>query len=291
MISVPRTSTRQLRILVLPLLPSFNRSPDTMSNHRTLLGDFIRAHRDRLTPHDVGLAPGMRRRVKGLRREELALICGISVTWLTWIEQGRAPALTAATLTSLAKALQLSQAERLYLFELAGLRHGREGTNHVDPASLHAVSEAVGKVRTPAYVLNKAWHAVAWNRMAAALFTQWLGSKIQSKNLLEYMFLCPDARTFVDDWSQRASRLVAEFRADVSSNLKEPDTSDQVASLRERSAEFDCYWRLHDVLDREGGRRVFIHPTRGTLLYQQLTLRVANASELKLVVLLEQHER
>jgi len=257
-----------------------------MTDHKKQLGKFVRAHRERLTPGDVGLARGVRRRVKGLRREEVALLSDISVTWLTWIEQGRAPALTAATLAKLAKVLQLSRAERTYLFDLAGQGLGNEHRLPFDAASLRKVSEVLDTLATPAYALDGAWNAVAWNPMATALFTGWLGSEAESKNLLEYMFLCPQARDFVDDWSTRAGRLVAEFRADLSSSLAHPEANDQVANLCEHSADFHRLWRQHDVLDREGGRRVFRHPTRGALTYEQVTLRVANAPELKLVVLL-----
>jgi transcriptional regulator with XRE-family HTH domain len=257
---------------------------------RPLLGEFVRSHRERLTPAQVGLPPGLRRRAKGLRREEVAALCGISPTWLTWIEQGRASSLSAATLARLAEALVLTPAERAYLFDLATLRDpdtGGDVSAGLSSEGLQALLKtAVGAIRSPAYVIDRAWDAVAWNRPAAALFDAWLGKAAPERNLLRYTFLDATARRFIADWPERARRLVAEFRADRSAHLQELATRAQVEALCHESADFDRLWRQQDVLEREGGERVFVHPQDGRLSYRQLTLRVANAPQLKLVMLL-----
>lgn len=253
---------------------------------RPLLGEFIRNHRERLAPEQVGLSPGLRRRAKGLRREEVAGLCGISPTWLTWIEQGRARSLSAPTLARLASALLLTPAERAYLFDLASLRDPDAG----DPAGEAPVlgiglQAALAKIRAPAYVLDRHWDAVAWNRPASVLFAAWLGRGAKERNLLRFTFLDPGARLFIADWDERARRLVAEYRADRSASLQEPATRAQVESLRAESAEFDRLWRRQDVQEREGGERVFEHPVQGRVSLRQLTLRVAQAPQLKLVML------
>ena len=118
------------------------------------LGDFIRAHRERLSPQAVGLPPGPRRRTPGLRREEVAQLCGVSPTWYTWIEQGRPVSASADALARIAVALQLSRAERAYLFELAAQRDPAEP----DPAAADAPAtllETVQLVNAPAYVLDR----------------------------------------------------------------------------------------------------------------------------------------
>lgn len=253
---------------------------------RPLLGEFLRTHRERLSPEQVGLPRGLRRRAKGLRREEVAALAGISPTWLTWIEQGRALALSSATLAALAAALALSAAERAYLFDLAAL-HDPDAAKAVGDASLQrTLSASVAQVRCAAYVLDDAWDAVAWNRPAAALFAGWLGPAAPTRNLLRYAFLDPQARSFIADWPVRARRLVAEFRADRSAALQEPPVREQVAALCAASAEFDRLWRQQDVFEREGGERVFQHPQRGRSVLQQLTLRVAQAPQFKLVMLM-----
>ncbi|HEY4067128.1 MAG TPA: helix-turn-helix transcriptional regulator [Burkholderiaceae bacterium] len=257
---------------------------------KPLLGEFVRSHRERLSPEQVGLPRGVRRRAVGLRREEVAALCGISPTWLTWIEQGRASSLSSATLARLAEALVMTPAERAYLFDLAALRDPEAGADAADALASEALQAllktAVGQIRSPAYVIDRAWDAVAWNRPAAVLFDAWLGKAAVERNLLRYTFLDPGARRFIDDWPERARRLVAEFRADRSASLQEPATRTQIEALRRESADFDRLWRQQDVLEREGGERVFEHPQQGRVSHRQLTLRVANAPQLKLVMLL-----
>jgi transcriptional regulator with XRE-family HTH domain len=256
---------------------------------KPFLGDFIRAHRERIAPEALGLPRGTRRRAKGLRREELAQLCDISPTWLTWIEQGRAVSLSTRTLSRLAGALSLTTAERAYLFDLAALRDPQAAAASAEATAaspLHDVlAGALSNVRSPAYVLDRAWSAVGWNRPAAQLFVGWLGKAATERNLLSYTFLDAEARDFIDDWPGRARRLVAEFRADRSASLQEAATRSQVDALRRASADFDRLWREQNVLEREGGERVFIHSTRGRLSYRQLTFRVAQAPDLKLVML------
>ncbi|GGH08216.1 helix-turn-helix transcriptional regulator [Silvibacterium dinghuense] len=250
------------------------------------LGAFIRTRRDRLSPEQVGLAPGFRRRAKGLRREELAALCGISPTWLTWIEQGRTEAVSAETLERIAAALRLSRAERSYLFELAGMRDPERPRVSCDPQLDAILKEAVAKIRTPAYVLDQEWNAVAWNPQAAQLFAEWLGKPKADRNLLRYAFLNPQARSFIVDWPSRAQRLVAEFRGECRAVLDTPEIKREVEELRSRSKEFDLFWSTQNVLEREGGERNFHHPKQGRLSLRQLTLSLAMAPGMKLVILL-----
>jgi transcriptional regulator with XRE-family HTH domain len=277
-----------------------------------LIGEFIRAHRERLSTSQVGLPFGLRRRAKGLRREEVASLCGISPTWLTWIEQGRASAVSPGTLARIATVLMLTQAERDYLFDLAGV-HDPERPEQGDDAALWDVlSRAVDRIGSPAYVLNRTWDVLAWNRHATDLFGAWLkqnestgatpepaadedtgaeenGTGIPEAalpNLLRFMFLDPGARALVVEWDARAQRLVAEFRADASADLEQEALRTMVEDMRAQSFEFDALWRRQDVMEREGGDRTFNHPRFGALVYQQLTMRVANAPDLKLVMLL-----
>ncbi|HEX8957478.1 MAG TPA: helix-turn-helix transcriptional regulator [Burkholderiaceae bacterium] len=268
------------------------------SPNAALIGEFIRLHRERLSAPQVGLSFGLRRRAKGLRREEVASLCGISPTWLTWIEQGRATSVSAATLSRIATVLQLKRAERDYLFDLAGM-HDPEQPEQIDNLALLAtLRSAVERVQSPAYVLNRTWDVLAWNRHAADLFGAWLtppatleeGEEAAEDdvppNLLRFMFLDDQARKLVVDWKVRAERLVAEFRADASAELEQEAMQAMVQELCGQSTDFDALWRRHDVLEREGGERAFHHPHYGALLYQQLTLRVSHAPDFKLVMLI-----
>lgn len=252
------------------------------------LGEFLRARRDQLRPEDVGLPAGSRRRAPGLRREEAALLCGISPTWLTWIEQGRTTSVSVPTLAAIARGLKLSRAERSYLFELASRADpARQATPDADREALQRLVTAIG---TPAYLLDRHWDAIAWNRAARDLLGPWLGSAKGGgpegrRKLLDFVFLDPAARRFIIDWKARAERLVAEFRADTAQWRDDPVTQRDVETLSEASPDFATFWKSQQVLSRDGGLRRFQHSKRGRCDYEQFTLRVALHPDLKLIVL------
>jgi hypothetical protein len=164
----------------------------------------------------------------------------------------------------------------------------------VAPALTTLLQAQVRALRDPAYVLDEGWNALAWNAAAGRLFADWLGpprvraDESEPRNLLRHVFLEPAARRFIDDWPERAQRLVAEYRADSVARRDEPLHRDLVRELRSASPHFDAAWRSQRVLAREGGRRVFHHPEQGRLCFEQLTWRLAQQQELKLIVLLPQ---
>ncbi|HEY1899972.1 MAG TPA: helix-turn-helix transcriptional regulator [Steroidobacteraceae bacterium] len=261
-----------------------------------LLGDFLRARRESLRPLDFGLPQRNRRRTPGLRREEVAQLCGISPTWYTWIEQGRTAAISAATLVALAQGLHLTAAERAYLFEIA---------RRLDPSppgpSVIGGQELAGLVRViraPAYVLDRYWNAIEWNPAAADLFRDWLGTPPRPRrrsagasltreppNLLRYVFLHPRARTFLLDWEARARGLVAEFRADTPHMRDDPQRSGLVEELSRASPQFAQGWRSQRVLARDGGQRSFRVGNGEIRHFEQHILRVVRRPDLRMTVL------
>ncbi len=252
----------------------------TTREQRRLLGQFVRAHRERIPPD----SPTGRRRTPGLRREELAARAGIGTTWCAWIEQGRDVNASPYVLARLAEALTLTRAERAYLFELAGRRdpdtHWPEPPTDA-PVSVRTLVESLPQ---PSYGLDRAWNACCWNSYAERLFTDWLG-KGRQKNLLRYMFVEPSARLLVPDWPERATRLLAEFRADYGRSLDDPRTNAIVDQLRHECQDFANAWDAQAVSDREGGLRRFDHPVDGLLCFRQLTFSPADRPDYKLVVL------
>ncbi|MCL2658408.1 MAG: helix-turn-helix transcriptional regulator [Betaproteobacteria bacterium] len=255
------------------------------SGQSDALGAFVRAVRERLSPADFGLPQG-RRRAKGLRREEVAARCGISPTWYTWIEQGRTTAISVSALARLAEGLNLSTAERAYLFRLAGRADpSAPDAAEIESAPLAALVEAIA---SPAYVLDRYWDALAWNAAAAQLFRVWLGGKRgagQAPNLLRYVFLDPRAKSFILDWEERAQRLVAEYRADSAGSREDVRHVALVNELCTVSPVFDQAWRAQKVLAREGGSRGFKLGRADRQDYWQFTLRLAQQADTKLVVL------
>jgi transcriptional regulator with XRE-family HTH domain len=256
---------------------------------RRELADFVRAQREKLKPAVVGLPAAARRRTPGLRREEVAQLCGLSVTWYTWLEQGRDIALSPSALSRLADALRLRRAERAYLFELAGKRDPAAGDSAVDEVP-PALTACMKTIAAPAYVLDRTWTARAWNPRAQRLYAGWLDGA-HDRNLLRFIFLSPTARTLIHDHGERARRVVAEFRADVSTHLDDPPIRDLIADLRRRSEAFARLWDQHGVLGREGGERTFDHPRDGFVRFTQVTFNLASEPELKLTMLVPVADR
>lgn len=255
---------------------------------RKQLGEFLQAARRRQAPEAFGFATGSRRRTVGLRREEVAQLAGISPTWYTWIEQGRAVNVSADALERLARSLRLTRSERAYIFELAGRRDPTASVPDSDAAT-GLLAALVDDIAIPAYVLGRAWDVLAWNRAAAALFAGWLDKRVKDdeppRNLLRFVFRAPAARELIVDWQTRASRLVAEFRADCRTRLDEPALLRLIEELSSASPDFARFWKQHHVLERQGGRRDFNHPKRGLVSYQQMTLTPVDQEQLKLVLL------
>ena len=254
-------------------------------DQRRQLGAFLRARREALDPGLAGLASLGRRRTPGLRREEVALLSGISTTWYTWLEQAREIALSPAALARLADALRLTRAERAYLFELTR-RHdpaprGSDPVGEAAPAELVAVIQAT---TAASYLLDPLWCARAWNDPAARLFAPWF--KSGEPCLLRFVFLDPAARDFVWDWENRARRLIAEFRADTARDPEDAATRALVASLTRECPAFAQFWREQAVLARDGGTRKFVHPKDGLVAYEQVTLLPAAHAGWKMVMLL-----
>ncbi|MCM2292949.1 helix-turn-helix transcriptional regulator [Allorhizobium sp. BGMRC 0089] len=250
------------------------------SEQRRLLGEFVRAHREKLPPVTVG-----RRRTPGLRREELAEKAGISATWCAWIEQGRQVQASAQALSRLAEALELTRAERAYLFELADRRDPDIETSAPVMEAPASLTAAVAAMPHPSYALDRYWNACCWNSAAASLFPDWLGDKVKERNLLRYVFLDPVAPLVIVDWQERALRLLAEFRADFSHSSSDYNIRKLVDMLRGESAIFNQGWQEQTVLEREGGERAFRHPERGFLRYRQFNFRPVERSDYKLVML------
>lgn len=255
------------------------------TDQRRLLGDFVRAHRERIRPP----SPGGRRRTPGLRREELAALAGISVTWCAWIEQGRPVQASPDTLGRMAEALSLTRAERAYLFDLADRIDPDDPTGVTEeaPASLVAAVEAL---QHPAYGLDRIWNACCWNRAAAALFSGWLDGNHQ-RNLLRFVFTEEAARLLIPNLQDRARRLLAEFRADFGHTFRDPRVTAFIDGLKAESPLFARLWDGQDVQHRTGGVRTFDHPKRGRLCFNQHSFSPTDRQDFKLVLLVPQPSR
>jgi transcriptional regulator with XRE-family HTH domain len=242
------------------------------SSQRGELAAFLRARRNALTPAEVGLPAGRSRRTPGLRREEIAMLAGVSVTWYTWLEQGRRINVSTDVLEALARALRLDDAERQHLLTLAVRAPAAHADNVAD------VPDALVRLITsmepaPAYVLGPRWEFLAWNRPQARLYPVIERLDDAERNLLWAMFAEPSVRPLLDDWPAQARRILAEFRAGTAALRDDPQVTTLVDRLRDASREFADWWPQLDVAQFQTRLRRYHHPRAGELVfeYQQLT--------------------
>ncbi len=241
-------------------------------NRRDELAAFLRARRESLRPHDVGLPPGRGRRTPGLRREEIALLAGVSLTWYTWLEQGRPINASPDVLSALARALRLDEAGRAHLMNLA--TRGPDGpVPDIEDAPDALVRLITSMEPAPAYVLGPRWEFLAWNQAQARLYPMIEKLEGDERNLLWVVFAEPTARALVADWPAQARRIMAEFRAGTASLRNDIKVTALVERLRAVSAEFAEWWAQQDVAGFQTRVRHYHHERAGDLTfeYQQLT--------------------
>jgi transcriptional regulator with XRE-family HTH domain len=257
--------------------------PGTHSGSRSELADLLRSRRHRLTPADVGLPAGTRRRTAGLRREEVAQLAGVSATYYTFLEQGRDVRPSRQVVAALAGALRLSSAERAHLFQLAGITPAAD-----DQAQAETVVPVVGALVDrldpfPAYLKGRRWDVLAANRAARALFTDWPARAPGDRNMVWWMFTDPAARKVYVNWEQEASDMLARFRAAAARRLDDPDFTDLIERLHQASPEVRSWWPRHDVRPLGGGTKHLHHPALGDVAFQHAVLQVADHPEQTLV--------
>jgi len=248
------------------------------------LAEFLRSRRARLSPADVGLPPGVRRRTPGLRREEVAELAGIGTTWYTWLEQGRDIRASADVLDNLARALRLTPDERAHLFRVArGQPPPRAlAPREEAPPSLRRLLATLGAA--PAYITGRRWDLLAWNAAAAAVFGDFGALSEGERNLVRFMFTDGELRRRFVDWEGTARRVLALFRADRGRYADDPWFAEVIDDLRRVSPEFGRWWPLHDVRERAAERKEIEHPAIGRLVLEPTTLQLVGSPDLKLVV-------
>jgi transcriptional regulator with XRE-family HTH domain len=247
------------------------------------LGDFLKTRRARLSPQDVGLHPypGLRR-VAGLRREELAMLAGVSVTHYTRLEQGRGDGTSEQVLDAIAVALRLSDDERAHLKDLA--QPARTTRRTAPPRSHDRVTAAMRNLLgampdVPAVVLNRGNDVLAWNRVGHALLAGHLGFDDPARpadrpNLTDILFLSPQGRDLYQNWEEEAQLAVASLRLVAGRHPQDSDLGGLVGRLAMQSREFAALWARHPVRTCTDGVKHLQHPLVGTmqLTFQSLTL-------------------
>lgn len=257
----------------------------TAEDRRTELGAFLRATRERLDRADFGLPPAGRGRTVGLRREEVSYLSGVSVTWYTWLEQGRDINPSRQVLDALSRTLRLGVAQHRYLLALAGFAPMPAADAVAVPELAPHVQRLLDAIDdNPAFALTPEWGIAGWNAAYQRLYPNVATTPPHERNLLWVVFTDPSVRDLLADWQVTSQRFLAEFRAEVGSRLGDPALLDLVARLTDASAEFRTGWERHDIRGFESRMRVFHHPEFGAVTYEHHQLRPSDQPELQLVV-------
>jgi transcriptional regulator with XRE-family HTH domain len=213
---------------------------ETAANRRRELRDFLVARRAALSPEAVGLPANIRRRrTPGLRREEVAALAGVGVSWYTWLEQGREIGVSAETLERIASALRLTPTDAAYLYALAGVRSETPQVPRVEDA---IVQQAVDAVRVPALVASAWWDIEAYNQLANRIFRFAETSGTFSRNQIWRLFMDPERRAVYVDWELMAEGAVGALRAVSAIVTAKPYVDPLVSALTEGSVEFTRMW-------------------------------------------------
>jgi len=224
------------------------------------LGRYLRARRALVTPEQAGLPPGMNRRVPGLRREEVAMLAGISADYYLRLERGRDKNPSLQVLESLARVLHLDELEQEYLLSLAAQRPRTKRRRKPErvPARLY---QLLASVQVPAFVEGRAFDVLASNRLAIAL-----SPRLQpGYNRLRSLLLDPEEQAFQQDWTRSAEGFIAAFRKSIGDDIDSPRFVELVGELALSSERFRTLWARHDVRSLEGGTTTMNHPVVGEL--------------------------
>ncbi|MFI5623932.1 helix-turn-helix transcriptional regulator [Nocardioides sp. NPDC051685] len=253
---------------------------------RRELGDFLRSRRERRRPEDVGLRVSGRRRTPGLRREEVATLSAVSVTWYTWLEQGR-PDVRASrqVLSSLAEVLGLDDLETQHLFRLSGELPPRraERSERSEAGRYQRLLDHLDP--NPAFVVDRHFFIVAWNRGAELLFPG-LGQLADAeRNVIWLTFTSPQVRAMSESWEAEAAEAVAFFRSQTAVDMADPEVAKLVADLESVSEEFRTLWGRRDLAAIGSHTRVVRHPKVGRVELELTKMRTVD-DELTMVAYL-----
>jgi transcriptional regulator with XRE-family HTH domain len=255
-----------------------------VSIRRAELGEFLKARRARVSPEEVGLPAGGRRRTPGLRREELAQLAGVGVTWYTWLEQGRPINVSGQVLDAVAATLRLSSIEREHLYRLA------EATPVRPPRASVCANEGVfteilnALDPLPAVITNTRFDIIQPNQAFSDLFHDWHTLPCIHKNLLWCIITEPRARQQLLNYDSEVPYLVARLRSAYGEHIGDPDWETDLERLRKLSPEFAQLWSRHEVAACTPRPRQILHPAAGELHFTVTELPVPAHPDLVLFV-------
>lgn len=251
---------------------------------RTGLADFLRTRRARLRPEQFGLSTKPSRHTPGLRREELAQLVGVGISWYTWLEQGRNIQVSSQVLERLADILQLNEEERCHLFTLArGPIPLLETQEHeIQNSAYQAILDALGIC--PAYLIDRRLNVIAWNESACRVIGNFPHRSERERNVAWFTFVLSSSRERFVHWERAARRCIARLRAMSDQYPDDRWLTGLIADLQQASPEFRAWWPQHDILLTCNSSGEIYHPLVGPLAFQQTILAVPERPDWQMVV-------
>ena len=248
------------------------------------LADFLKTRRAKILPSQVGLSSATRRRTPGLRREEVAQLAGIGITWYTWLEQGRTIHVSPQVIESLAKVLLLDKQERIHLYLLANQPlpadiPGYQGT--VSPILQHVLDSLI---LCPSLVTDQRWNVIAWNKAACLVLGDFSKMNVRERNIVWAMFTDNKYKQLFVDWNLHAKGLLGRFRATCGQYIEDSWLAQFIDDLKMQSIEFNLWWPLHEIESNSEKHKQLNHPIAGILDFEVSNFDVSDNSGLKLIV-------
>ena len=248
------------------------------------LGDFLKTRRARILPSQVGLSEGLRRRTPGLRREEVAYLAGIGLTWYTWLEQGRSIQVSTEVIESLSRVLMLDKEERVHIYTLA---------RQVPPADIPLYQGTVSPILqhvldnltlSPSFIMDTRWNIIAWNKAASVVFVDYSKINAHERNMVWMMFTNSNYKQLFIDWEFHAQGMLARFRSTCGQFIEDPWLLKFIEDLKNESKEFNLWWSKHDVQRKSEVYKKLNHPIVGTMVFEFSSFDISDNSSLKMIV-------
>ncbi|MEU3271678.1 helix-turn-helix transcriptional regulator [Saccharomonospora sp. NPDC006951] len=253
-----------------------------MRRTRTELADFLRSRRERVSPQELGLTVSGRRRTPGLRREEVAALAGVGITWYTWLEQGRDIGVSAEFLDDLCKVLKLDAAERRHLYLLTQKRLPKEPARTACTVPQVAHDLLARLPENPSYVLNLKWDALAWNKAADKLFG-FSDLPADQRNMLWMVFADERLRARLSPWEEQARQILTSFKRDFAHAPQDAEIIALTENLSRMDPTFKNWWKRQDIDGKCSGRRTFDVPGPGEVELTHITMTLESDKHLRFV--------
>ena len=248
------------------------------------LADFLKTRRAKISPSEGGLPSAERRRTPGLRREEVAQLAGVGLTWYTWLEQGRDNHVSAQVIESLSRVLMLDKQERLHLFRLANQSLPSdvpESQKSISPILQHLLDSLV---LCPSFIADQRWNVIAWNKAACILLGNFENMNARQRNVVWAMFTDDYFKRLYNNWDMYAKSLLGRFRLTCGKYIEDPWFAEFVEDLKSHSTEFAKWWSLHEIINDSGIDKHFNHPVAGELDFESSCFDVPDNSGYRLFV-------